>query len=120
MPFSKGNPGGPGRPRRESRPPTVLYDIKQAARAHCERSIEVLAEALEHKDVRVRMVAAIALIERAYGKPAHQTDSAVNHKFAVAVLPETMEKSEWLERRGQPRPRLLPPPDDDPERSSGG
>jgi hypothetical protein len=44
--------------------------------------IEVLAEALNHKDVRVRMVAAMALIERGYGRPEQKADATVTHKFA--------------------------------------
>ena len=104
--FEKGHPGGPGRPKTGSRlQDMVIFDIKQAARAHCERSIEVLAEALEHKDVRVRMVAAMAMIERGYGRPEQRAEATVVHKFAV--VPEVMEKEEWLARKGQPAPKLL-------------
>jgi hypothetical protein len=62
------------------------------------------------------LAACVAIIERGYGRPEQRSDSAVTHKFAYAIVPETMAEAEWLERRGQPRPRLLPPPDDDPER----
>jgi hypothetical protein len=31
-----------------------------------------------------------------------------------------MSRDEWIKHRGQPQPKALPPPDDDPERSSGG
>jgi hypothetical protein len=86
----------------------VVFDIKQAARAHCERAVEVLAEAMEHKDIRVRIVAAGMMIERGYGKPEQRTDASVTHKFAV--VPEVMEETLWLERKGQPAPKALPPP----------
>jgi hypothetical protein len=117
MPWKKGQCGnpkgaGPGRPKIADS--MVLLDIKQAARAHCNEAIERLAEHMRSKDERVSMLACIAMIERGYGKPEQRSDSAVVHKFAV--VPEVMEEAEWLERRGQPKPRLLPPPDDDPER----
>ena len=107
--FEKGHPGGPGRPKAGTRLDSmVMFDIKQAARSHCARAIEVLAEALEHKDVRVRVIAANIMIERGYGKPEQRADATIVHKFAV--VPEVMEEAEWLERRGQPAPRQLPPP----------
>jgi hypothetical protein len=43
--------------------------------------------------------------------------TSMTHKFAL--VPEVMPKDEWLKHRGQPKPRLLPPPDDDPEREPG-
>jgi hypothetical protein len=58
---------------------------------------------MRHKDARVRLLAASIMLERGYGKPEQRTDGA-------------MEEAEWLARRGQPKPALLPPPDDDPER----
>jgi hypothetical protein len=61
------------------------------------------------------LAACVAIIERGYRRPEHRTDSAVIHKFAV--VREVMEEAEWLERRGQPKPRLLPPPDAVPSAS---
>jgi hypothetical protein len=95
----------------------VTFNIKQVARAHCKEAVERLAALMRSKDERVSLAACVAIIERGYGKPEQRTDSAVVHKFAV--VPEVMEEAEWLERRGQPKPRLLPPPDDDPEREPG-
>jgi hypothetical protein len=57
------------------------------------------------------------MIDRGYGKPEQKSDGMVAHKFAV--VPQVMEEAEWLERRGQPRPRLLPWPDDEPDREPG-
>ena len=101
----------------------VIFDLKQAARALCPRAIEVLAEALHHKDVRVRLIAAGLAFERGYGKPEQRSRQRRSlHKFAV--VPEVMEQQEWLERRGQPkRLALAAPPersfkdDDDPDRT---
>jgi hypothetical protein len=109
MPFQKGHPGGPGRPKIGSRLDTmVVFDIKQAARALCPRAIQVLEEAMAHKDIRVRTVAALALIDRGYGKPEQRAEAHVTHKFAV--VPEVMAEEEWLARKGQPAPKALPPP----------
>jgi hypothetical protein len=45
-------------------------------------------------------------------KPEQKSDVDAVHRFAV--VPEIMEKEEWLKHRGQPQPKALPPPDDDP------
>ena len=60
-PGQSGNPGGR---------PKGYAEITGAARAHGEASIKVLAEALKHKDHRIRIVAAQSLLDRGYGKPA--------------------------------------------------
>jgi hypothetical protein len=86
----------------------VVFDIREAARAHCERAIEKLAEHMESDDERVSTMACIAMVERGYGKPEQRTDASVTHKFAV--VPEVMAEDEWLARKGQPAPKLLPPP----------
>ena len=76
-----GNPGGlPGRPSTIAKQ-MVIFDLKQAARALCPRAIEVLAEALHHKDVRVRLIAAAIAFEHGYGKPEQKSDSTAVHKL---------------------------------------
>jgi hypothetical protein len=84
VPFKKGesgNPGGlPGRASTIAKQ-MVIFDLKQAARALCPRAIKVLAEALHHKDLRVRLIAAGIAFERGYGKPERRSDNAVNHKL---------------------------------------
>lgn len=116
MPFKKGQSGNPkGRKsvsnggEFRSRPPTVLYDIKQAARAYCEEAIERLAMHMRSSDEKVSIMAALALIDRGYGKPEQKVDANVVHKFAV--VPQVMEEAEWLARKGQPKPLALPAPD---------
>jgi hypothetical protein len=92
----------------------IVFDLREAARKHCPKALEVIAGCLDHKDAKVRLLAANIMLERGYGKPEQKGDSTAVHKFAV--VPEVMEQAEWLERRGQPkRLALLPPPDDDPE-----
>jgi hypothetical protein len=64
MPFKKGQSGNPGgRPK-------GLAGIQQAAREYGPASLETLAKALKHKDARIKIAAAQALLDRGYGKPA--------------------------------------------------
>lgn len=107
MPFIKGNPG---RPKGSGTlDPIVRFDLKMAARKLCQEGIAVVADALKHKDVRIRLMAAEIAFERGYGKPEQKTDVTATHRFAV--VPQTMPKDEWLANRGQPL--ALPPPDPD-------
>jgi hypothetical protein len=63
MPFVKGQSGNPG-----GRPKEAI-GIKALALAHCERSIEVLAQLLNSADEKSRIAAANALLDRGIGKP---------------------------------------------------
>jgi hypothetical protein len=79
----------------------VLFDVREAARAHCAKAVEVLGRALDDADPKVRILAATALLNRGYGLPHVQVDSNVQHKFCIA--PETMSIDDWLKYRGQPQ-----------------
>jgi HEAT repeat protein len=65
-PGVSGNPGG--RPK----------GIAAKAREHTGRVIEVLVEALEDKDARVRIQAAKELLDRGYGRPLTMTADVSN------------------------------------------
>jgi len=63
-PFAKGQSGNPsGRPK-------VIGEVRDLAREHTLEAIATLADALKDIDGRVRVAAANALLDRAYGKPA--------------------------------------------------
>jgi len=51
--------------------------IKDLAMQHAPRAIETLVEALTDENVRARMAAAEAILDRAYGKPTqhHELDA---------------------------------------------
>ena len=51
------------------------------------------------------------MLKKGYGNPEYKSDVDVVHRFAL--VPEVMEKDEWLKHRGQPQPKALPPPDPD-------
>jgi hypothetical protein len=42
------------------------------------------------------------MLERGYGRPEVHAAVTTEHKFAYAIVPETMDEAEWLARRGQP------------------
>jgi hypothetical protein len=110
--FQKGQSGNPkGRPPGRSPSQMVRFNLKQAAREHCEEALQVIAGCMRDKDARVRLMAAEIMLERGYGKPEQKSDVDVVHRFAL--VPEVMEKDEWLKHRGQPQPKALPPPDPD-------
>jgi hypothetical protein len=60
--------------------------------------------------VAVKDVTLFQTPERGNGRPQQKSDATVTHAFAI--VPATMSETEWHERRGQPKPALLPPPDD--------
>lgn len=67
MPWQPGQSGNPaGRPKENKL-------AKWLARAHTEQSIKVLAEILESDDLRAKVAAAQALLDRGWGKPAQET-----------------------------------------------
>ena len=114
-PNPTGNTGGGhiGRRKRSVAEKMVIWNLREAARRHCEEALEVVASSLKSKSEKVRLLAAQIMLDRGYGKAREMVDVNVSHAFAE--VPQVMELSQWLETRGQPQ--LLPPmaDDDDPK-----
>jgi hypothetical protein len=67
--FPKGVSGNPGGRSRE------LEKVRRAARAHGPEAIETLVELMRSGPPKVRCVAAMALLDRGFGKPALTIDT---------------------------------------------
>ena len=67
MKFEKGKSGNPGgRPKKSME----QYDLEAAAREKAAAALDTLAQIMEHGEIeRNRLSAAMAIIERGYGKP---------------------------------------------------
>jgi hypothetical protein len=78
----------------------VIWDLKMAARQHCPKALQRIAECLDDEDKKVRLMAAQIMLERGYGKAEQHVDSEVTHNFCIA--PDVMPLDAWLERKGQP------------------
>ena len=106
--FPKGQSGNPlgsskgrrGRPPGQKPSTVVIWDLKMAARKHCPKALQRIAECLDDEDKKVRLMAAQIMLERGYGKPEQHVDAEVTHNFCIA--PQTMPVDQWLARKGQP------------------
>lgn len=87
MPFAPGQSGNP------SGRPAVDPELRDAARKHTKRAIEILAKWMEGNDPRASVAACSQLLDRGYGKPAQAITGAdgdnelkivIRHLFATA------------------------------------
>jgi HEAT repeat protein len=79
--FAKGTSGNPGgRPKAEGH-------VRDLARAQTERAIKALVVALNDTNGRVRVAAAIALLDRGWGRPTQEVEETAPYEIdAVARL----------------------------------
>jgi HEAT repeat protein len=78
--FQKGQSGNPGgRPKAEGH-------VRDLARAQTTNAIQTLVEALEDPNGRVRVAAAMALLDRGWGRPTQVIEEQAPEVDAVALL----------------------------------
>jgi hypothetical protein len=84
-PFQKGQSGNPG-----GRPKEIA-ELREMARAHSAEAIETLVTTMrDAKDPRVQVAAAVALLDRGWGRPGQEITGADGEGFiggGVVILP---------------------------------
>jgi len=87
--WVKGVSGNPaGRPKLADE----FHEVRAYAQQHTHKAINVLVRSLDDDDPRVRIVAALALLDRGWGKPHQSSDITVTGNITLAAalqrLPE--------------------------------
>ena len=82
-PGASGNPGGRPKLPASIEAHQAIADVKAAARAHTATAFQTLADAMQSEKApwAARISAAVAVLDRAWGRPSQ----AVEHAGAVAV-----------------------------------
>lgn len=76
MPFQKGQSGNPGGRKKRTR---QEFDLIEAARKRAPEALQVMADIMANGESdRVRLSAAIAIVERAYGSVRPQENKEDN------------------------------------------
>lgn len=100
-PGRSGNPGGR---------PKAIADLRDMAREYSQAAIETLASALHAEDERVRVAAAVALLDRAWGKPAQAVAGPdgeplpLGQPYGVIILPPSRPIEDERDRWDSPPP----------------
>ena len=91
-PFPKGTSGNPGGKSKS------FLDVRQLARTFTAQAVHALVEALT--DERSKVAAAIALLDRGYGRPQQTIDMNVRRSLGdyLAAAASGIEDAETVER----------------------
>lgn len=79
MPWQKGQSGNPGGRAKG------YGDIRALARAHTDKALKVLVDALKDTDPQVRVRAANSLLDRGYGKPTQEIDANIRGSLTTIL-----------------------------------
>ena len=91
--FSKGQSGNPGGRRKKT---AEDIQIQQLARQHGTTAINALVKiATKGKSESARITAAIALLDRGFGKPTQPVESDTN-LVSYVISDHPMTNEEWL------------------------
>jgi hypothetical protein len=93
QPGRSGNPGG--RPKTE-------VDIAAMARIHGPKCIQVIVGMLSGEDHKLRLAAAVALLDRGFGRPKQEMDINSNSTIELHLVAARAISSTLIEQQSTP------------------
>lgn len=110
LPSTAWKPGQSGNPKGRA-PPAV--DIGELARKHGPRCIDVVARLLVDKDRKLRLAAAVALLDRGFGRPLQSMAVSGSTAIELHLVAARMVSGQILEGSIAPEveAEVLPAPD---------
>jgi hypothetical protein len=92
-------PGQSGNPRGREKP---AVDIAALARTHGPRCIKVVVGLLSSKDEKIKLAAAIALLDRGFGRPKQEMDINSNSTIELHLVAARAISSTLIEQQSTP------------------
>lgn len=99
LPHTAWKPGQSGNPNGRPKPEV---DIAALARKHGPRCIEVAARLLGSKDEKMRLAAAIALLDRGFGRPKQEIETTGNATIELHLVAARVISQELLQSADAP------------------
>jgi len=99
MPRSAWKPGQSGNPKGRPKPDV---DIAALAREHGPKCIEVVVKILGSDDEKLRLAAAIALLDRGFGRPKQEMDINSNSTIELHLVAARAISASLIEHQQTP------------------